>query len=279
MSNTTSQPLTQCHPDEVALKSFFLGPQAENSDWLSAQMSEILERWFHWRRGLFPGDGNAISVRDRNLREFHAKRAELSKCLGHLMAAFEAEVPKFSPRYIGHMFSEIALPALFGHIIALLHNPNNISGESAPVGVKIEDEAIRALLTMLRMPPSQGMGHFTSGGTVANFEALVRARARTALWLAKTSASPGVPKCGLFEAAHLGWDEFERGPVMDSSALNAWDFTRSNPWAKAYRSWDWATKRSGPLSSTSADVFRSRASEPTSRGRRPSPAPSSWSCQ
>ncbi len=45
------------------------------------------------------------------------------------------------------------------------------------MGVQIEDEAIGALLKMVGFP-STGFGHFTSGGTLANLEALVRARAR-----------------------------------------------------------------------------------------------------
>jgi len=109
--------------------------------------------------------------------EFQAHLDTFRATLAELTQRFEGEVPKFSPRYVGHMFSEISLPALAGHVLTLLHNPNNISGESSRVGLEIEREAIADLATMVGYDPKQATGHFTSGGTVANFEALVRARA------------------------------------------------------------------------------------------------------
>lgn len=44
------------------------------------------------------------------------------------------------------MFSEISMPALLGHIITLLHNPNNISSEPSTVGTEIEKDAIHFLV-------------------------------------------------------------------------------------------------------------------------------------
>lgn len=174
-----TRPKKHCDPREIALKSFFLGPQAENSPWVRSLLVEVLETWFRWRRGLFPQDGVAISRSDQGSVEFEERRTLIREKTLQLVERFEAEVPKFSPRYIGHMFSEVSLPALFGHIVTLLHNPNNISSESSRVGVELEDEAINELLKMLGLP-STGFGHFTSGGTLANIEALLRARARIA---------------------------------------------------------------------------------------------------
>lgn len=42
----------------------------------------------------------------------------------------------------------------------------------------IEDEAIAMLAAMLGFDPTVARGHFTSGGTVANFEGVWRARYR-----------------------------------------------------------------------------------------------------
>ncbi len=140
------------------------------------------------------------------------------------------------------MFSETALPALFGHIVALLHNPNNISGESSRIGVLLEDEAVACLAAMAGFPEGKTAGHFTSGGTVANFEALLRARARTALWLALGAARQGrreKRQAGLFESAHQGWGRFdesarELGPDL-AGILSPFNFTEGNPWAAAAR--------------------------------------------
>ncbi len=167
---------TRCANEEIGLKSFFLGPQAENSEWVQYQVHHIFKSWFGWRRKFRPGDGAAISKNDQENLEFKSQQAYTEELLTGLAKRFESEIPKFSPRYIGHMFSEISLPALFGHILTLLHNPNNISAESAPVGVEIENEALSELARM--MGYEQAFGHFTSGGTVANYEMLFRARAK-----------------------------------------------------------------------------------------------------
>ena len=89
----------------------------------------------------------------------------------------EAETPKYTPRYMGHMVSELSLPAIFGHFATLLHNPNITSREAAKVGSVLEAEAVAMLATMVGYGKS-ARGHFTCGGTIANFEAIWRARFR-----------------------------------------------------------------------------------------------------
>lgn len=202
MKKDTSLREPPCDPREIALKSVFLGPQGENTPWVMKLVSETLERWASWRSSRFPSDGNAISPSDQNEPEFLARRERFRNTTHELLTRFEKEVPKFSPRYVGHMFSEISLPALMGHIVALLHNPNNISGEASRVGIQIEDEAIGYLLSMVGFPAS-GAGHFTSGGTLANFEALLRARARSDSF---RPVEPGRPPVVLVpENKHYSW--------------------------------------------------------------------------
>jgi glutamate/tyrosine decarboxylase-like PLP-dependent enzyme len=101
-------------------------------------------------------------------------------CVAEILHRFRAEIPSFTPRYIGHMVTEISLPALMGHIINLVHKPNNITGEASRVGVQLEDEAIQDLSKMVGYNPAEASGLFTSGGTVPNFEGLLHARSRTA---------------------------------------------------------------------------------------------------
>src|SRR5690606_32085883 len=138
------------------------------------------------------------------------KREELSQRLSELCAALTAETPTHTPRYIGHMKAEVSLPALFGWLAAMLHNPNNTSRESSRVGSVIEAEAIAMLARMVGYDPAEAQGHFTSGGTVANFEAVWRARYRLDHWLslglhvAETTGERLDP----FAAAHMGWDRF-----------------------------------------------------------------------
>ncbi len=206
--------MTPCNPKEVALKSFFLGPRAENAKWVKGLVSRILDHWMDWRRSLFPQDGSAISPEDQELPEFIERQKNFEDSAIELLTRFEKEVPKFSPRYVGHMFSEISLPALIGHVVTLLHNPNNISGESSRVGIQIEDEAVRFLAQMLGYPPESATGHFTSGGTLANFEAMLRARSRLG------SASEAQRSVMLVpENKHYSWQKGWRMMGMSKESL------------------------------------------------------------
>ena len=63
---------------------------------------------------------------------------------------------------------------MLGHVCALLHNPNNTSREVSRVTSRLEEQAIAELAGMIGLPKT-AQGHFTSGGTLANFEALWRA--------------------------------------------------------------------------------------------------------
>lgn len=193
-----------CDPNEVAVKSLFLGPAAENAEWLESTLNEIFQNWYAWRRQINAKDSSIISADDQALPEFKAQQDHTHKTIQNLLGRFEDEIPKFSPRYIGHMFSEISMPALLGHFIALLHNPNNISPEASKVGTEIESEAVDLLKQIVGY--KKGFGHFTSGGTVANFEFLFRARERLAMWQA-TAIAAGVKDPIL--TANIGWKQFD----------------------------------------------------------------------
>lgn len=217
-----------CLSAEVELKGLFLGPQSENQDWVRSQINHLLESWFEWRHRFRPEDGRAISEKDMQCSEYIERRKKTEAVLESLSSRFEAEIPKFSPRYIGHMFSETSLPALFGHILTLLHNPNNISGESSKVGVSVEEEAIQSLAQMISY--AGGVGHFTSGGTLANFEAVYRARARCYAWLA-TGLAQG--KTSAFQSALQGWAAHDTANEDQKSAALTFHPLESNPFTVA----------------------------------------------
>ncbi len=190
--------------------AYFPGARSENETWVRGEFQAVLDQWFDWRKGLFADDPRADSTEARLDPDRLRKREELSQRLSELCAALTAETPTHTPRYIGHMKAEVSLPALFGWLAAMLHNPNNTSRESSRVGSVIEAEAIAMLARMVAYDPAEAQGHFTSGGTVANFEAVWRARYRLDHWLslglhvAETTGERLDP----FAAAHMGWDRF-----------------------------------------------------------------------
>jgi glutamate/tyrosine decarboxylase-like PLP-dependent enzyme len=97
------------------------------------------------------------------------------------MRMSQHSVPFFSPRYAAYMASEVTLPASVGNLMASLYNPNNLAPQGGPLTTAVEYEVGQQLCRMLGFPvavstPSEitsgAWGHITSGGSVANIEAL-----------------------------------------------------------------------------------------------------------
>ena len=192
-------------------RAYFLGPKSENQAWVRAELQSILGHWFQWRKALYPGDQPVIKAEDRAAPPYLAAREKMAQGLEELNQLLEAELPKFTPRYIGHMVSELALPALMGHFAMLLHNPNNTCRSASKVGTQIETEMISMLAKMMGFDPSQATGHVTGGGTVANFEAVWRARFRQDHWLSLVLylAENCDVKMDIFDGGHMGWQRFK----------------------------------------------------------------------
>ncbi|KAI5786778.1 pyridoxal-dependent decarboxylase domain protein [Pyronema domesticum] len=111
-------------------------------------------------------------------------------------------VPFWSPRYSAHMIMDTSMPATLGYFATMLYNPNNVAVEASPITTVLELEAGKQLCKLLgfrlaskttvygfgdkpgepTIEPDYGpdqisaWGHITSGGTVANIEALWAAR-------------------------------------------------------------------------------------------------------
>lgn len=165
-----------------ALYPLFLGPHGENTDLLVEFLLEFLRDHVHWRRNFHPEDSPVIPLRAANRLGYQATVARMGAELQSLSTALNRSVPSSSPRYIGHMTSDVLLPALIAHMMTLPYNPNNVVDEVAPVTLDLEISAGLQLAHMLGFEtdedkPNCAFGHLTSGGTVANYEALNLQRA------------------------------------------------------------------------------------------------------
>ena len=226
--------------DLTPFKPYFLGPKSENEAWVRGQLQSVLDDWFDWRKSLFGDDPAAISGADQAEPRFLGEQLRLRERLAELVEQLRGEVPTYPPRYMGHMVSELALPALLGHFAALLHNPNNSSKEASKVGTVIETEAVAMLAEMIGFDPNAARGHFTSGGTVANLEAVWRARYRMdhrlalGLCLAEELGRP----LDVFAAAHMTARRY-RSLIAEfgvsEAALRARSLVLGNPFAAAER--------------------------------------------
>jgi len=156
---------------------------------------EILRDYFYWRKNYFPGD--PIQISQLETRDFLQQHDALDQSVHELLAHLKRNFPFYSPRYLAHQLSDTLIPSTLGYFAGMLYNPNNITPEAAPVTTELEIDACSAILEMLGYTPppplpseyedvtqyykrhSQrefGWCHITSGGTVANIEALWVAR-------------------------------------------------------------------------------------------------------
>ena len=159
-----------------ALNAWFLGPRAENADLLERLITEALRDHVFWRRNYHPEDGIAIRETDKRKPGYEETVATLTQELMGLLAELKRGVPFFSGRYKAHMLSEQTIAAQVGFFATMLYNPNNVSIEASPVTSRLELEVAAQLARMIGYDPATSWGHLTSGGTVANFEALWIAR-------------------------------------------------------------------------------------------------------
>jgi len=222
------------------MRAYFLGPKSENEAWVRAELQATLDHWFNWRKSLFPNDPEAIPSEERRTPSYLGAREGLSQALSELNELLKDETPKFTPRYIGHMVSELSLPGILGHFATLLHNPNNTSKEVSKVGTVIERQAIEMLAELVGYDSDAVAGHFTSGGTIANFEAIWRARFRMDHWLSLAlflAEERGI-RLRLFDAAHMGWQRYwallEEHDVSEQH-LRAYSGVASNPFETSER--------------------------------------------
>lgn len=206
-----------------SLHPCFLGPYGENDTLLEKLVVEFLRDHVYWRRNFHPEDPPAIPTSAAGEPAFRDFEARMRRELHSLSAALKRSVPFHSPRYIGHMSSDLLLPGLAAQFLTLPYNPNNISPDAAPVTIDLE---IKAGLQLARMfgyvddpaRPDCAFGHLTSGGTLANFQALRLALALKAFPVALRTTAP--PDLELPEDDRAA---FNTTPAAAITLLSAWD--------------------------------------------------------
>lgn len=191
--------------DMNRLFPLFLGPHGENSELFEKLLLEFLRDHVYWRRNFHPEDPHIIPLFAAHTPEYRDTAGRMVAELHQLSAALKRSVPFFSPRYIGHMTSDLLLPALIAQLMTLPYNPNNVVDEAAPVTLDLEISAGLQLARMLGFNTDESdvacaFGHLTSGGTVANYEALNVQRALRHYPLAAAAALRATGTRGLFLA-------------------------------------------------------------------------------
>ncbi|HET7042590.1 MAG TPA: pyridoxal-dependent decarboxylase, partial [Gemmatimonadales bacterium] len=204
-----------------AQRAWFLGPRAENAGEMERMVVEALRDHVLWRRNFHPEDGVAIRESDKRADGYLEASGTLRQELSALLARLKQDLPFFSGRYIGHMLYEQTLAAQIGYFAAMLYNPNNVSSESSPATTPLELEVAADLARMVGYTPERAWGHLTSGGTLANFEALWIARSTHYLPLAVAGAARE-----LGVTLDVALPSGERAPLRD---LDLWRLSNLRP--------------------------------------------------
>ncbi len=174
------------------LWSYFLGPQGENSSLLEELLSQGVQYHRRWRKNLYPDDP---SIYPEDLKEnsaFQFDVGRLRQAWEKFLQRMDANLPYPSVRYEAQMLKDPALPAILAYWYTLLTNPNNHAYEGGPVTTEMEMAVVEQLLGLIGF--ETGWGHLTSGGSLANMEAL---------WAVRDSRKPG--KIVFSKGAHYSW--------------------------------------------------------------------------
>ena len=110
------------------------------------------------------------------------------------------------PRYFGLFNPAPTFPALCGDRIAGAFNPQLATWKTAPAAVEIESHVIRAVAARAGLPQGSG-GHFTSGGSEANYTSLICALTQANSRFASEGARAfeGAPVFYISRESHLAW--------------------------------------------------------------------------
>ena len=158
------------------LLAYMIGPKAENMQLFRDLIVEALDDHMFWRRNFYPQDLPVVKAFDQSHKEYRDFVDTLRDRLFEFLSEAKRGIPFFSPRYIGHMNTDLLLPGLLGYFGAMLYNQNNVAGESSPVTARLEAEVIEKMCHMVGYSPDTAFGYLSSGGTTANFYALWMAR-------------------------------------------------------------------------------------------------------
>jgi aromatic-L-amino-acid decarboxylase len=124
------------------------------------------------------------------------------------------------PRYFGSFNPSPTFPAQCADRIAGAFNPQLATWTTSPVAVEIETHVIRSVARRAGLPP-EAAGHFTSGGSEANYTALLCAlnRATPEFAMKGARAFAGPPVFYVSQDSHLAWLKIAQEAGIGRSAV------------------------------------------------------------
>ncbi|KAI3338448.1 pyridoxal-dependent decarboxylase domain-containing protein [Ustulina deusta] len=166
------------------ISSYFIGPQAENLPYFKENIDIILDELRKARVNYFPEDGKFIDEETQKTPAFRASMDKMTRAVRKASKILgKSSIPFWSPRYEGHMSTDMSMPSLLGYFMTMLYNPNNVAIEASPLSTVAEIEVGEQLCDLFgyntnpdNTEAPTGWGHITCDGTVANLESIWVAR-------------------------------------------------------------------------------------------------------
>src|SRR4051812_6439706 len=201
--------------------SVLFPPRAERVQWDDYLTRELLcasER---------VADGSVVPTLDMarlrsELAEFDfATPRALDELLPWTIAQLEHGVVHMTnPRYFGLFNPAPSFPALCGDRITGVFNPQLATATTSPAAVEIESHVISAIARRVGLPP-EATGHFTSGGSEANYTAVLCAltHANDRFALDGARCFRGQPVFYISRESHLAWVKIGHQAGIGRSAV------------------------------------------------------------
>jgi aromatic-L-amino-acid/L-tryptophan decarboxylase len=110
------------------------------------------------------------------------------------------------PRYFGLFNPTPTFPAQCADRVTAIFNPQLATSTTSPAAVEIEAHVIHAVASRIGFP-AEARGHFTTGGSEANYSALILALTRACVGFAAVGARAfaGPPVFYVSRESHLAW--------------------------------------------------------------------------
>jgi glutamate/tyrosine decarboxylase-like PLP-dependent enzyme len=124
------------------------------------------------------------------------------------------------PRYFGLFNPTPTFPAQCADRIVAAFNPQLATSTTSPAAVEIEAHVIRAVVSRIGFP-STARGHFTTGGSEANYTALILALTQACTGFATEGARAfgGPPVFYVSRESHLAWFKIAHQAGIGRSAV------------------------------------------------------------
>ena len=143
-----------------------------------------------WRQDYMPADMPAISDEDKRDPNFIATIEKTTEVLDDLNQRMRSgSIPWNSAgRYWGQMNAETLMPSLIAYNYAMLWNGNNVALESSMATSQMEAEVGEDFVNLFSY--TDGWGHITHDGSIANLEGIWYARCFKSIPLAMKDVYP-----------------------------------------------------------------------------------------